>query len=501
MKSLNEEDDHSTLEPKVDAKSDQSKWYHVDPSMMASKSSYFFQNAKDACYLPYMILFLSNIGLTAAQAGTINGLRFLGFLIGAPLWGILADLRKKHSIIIFILCVTAMTLMTSQPFFSMSMGGKSYCEVEVDATTSIGNTSIHHHHTMKGKGGGGSANSTSMDNSNNTPSDSSSKLFTSMFAINILISCFDGSTQGFVDAGVMQKISESSKNIQFSHQRMFGAVGFGIGAFASSMAVEYLTSSDLPCYTPVFIVYGTLLLCLTLSTCFLFKDLSFGKEPPNNAARISTSNMPNVSSITSLLHNETVGRQLFRTVYKFSALFFLFTVFVVGTIQAVYISFLFVLLRQLHCPNIVMGLSIVVGAVASALGIRLTEMLITKLGGTLPVLLLGVLSWAVRFLLFWTLKNPWLVLPIQLLQGPGYGLFIAVSVVHIKQISSSDIYTSMYGIFNGLFFGAGAVVGNVVGGWVLMHYGIRTLCLGTSVTGFMWSAIMAVYICVQRWMR
>ena len=69
MKSLNEEDDHST-EPKVDAKSDQSKWYHVDPSMMASKSSYFFQNAKDACYLPYMILFLSNIGLTAAQAGT-----------------------------------------------------------------------------------------------------------------------------------------------------------------------------------------------------------------------------------------------------------------------------------------------------------------------------------------------------------------------------------------------------------------------------------------------
>ena len=127
------------------------------------------------------------VWISTPCSGTINGLRFLGFLIGAPLWGILADLRKKHSIIIFILCVTAMTLMTSQPFFSMSMGGKSYCEVEADATTSIGNTSIHHHHTMKGKGSGGSANSTSMDNSNNTPFDSSSKLFTSMFAINILI--------------------------------------------------------------------------------------------------------------------------------------------------------------------------------------------------------------------------------------------------------------------------------------------------------------------------
>ena len=59
---------------------DKSKWYHINSNMLSSKLSYLFQNAKDACYLPYMILFLSNIGLTAAQAGVIFQTCFLYLL-------------------------------------------------------------------------------------------------------------------------------------------------------------------------------------------------------------------------------------------------------------------------------------------------------------------------------------------------------------------------------------------------------------------------------------
>merc|ERR1712168_835954 len=126
------------------------------------------------------------------------------------------------------------------------------------------------------------------------------------------------------------------------------------------MAVEYLSYAGLPCYTPVFVVYGTLLLCLTITTCCLFRGLSFASGKRSKEGRSVTA-MTNVSSVTSLLRNESVGKLLLQTVCKFSALFFLGTVFVVGTIQSVYISFLFVLLKELDCPNIVTGLSIVVG--------------------------------------------------------------------------------------------------------------------------------------------
>ena len=132
-------------------------------------------------------------------------------------------------------------------------------------------------------------------------------------------------------------------------------------------------------------------------------------------------------SVTSDVYREqvSVGKALRRTLCKFRMLFFLATLLVVGTVHAIYIGFLFVLLRDIHCPNVVMGLSIVVGALASAVGIVLSEGFIHAFGGTLRVLCIGCASWALRFLLFAYLYDPWLVLPIQLLQGFGYGLFIA----------------------------------------------------------------------------
>lgn len=315
-----------------------------------------------------------------------------------------------------------------------------------------------------------------------------SNLFKIMMIINLLASCFDGSTAGFVDSGVIQKINRRSRVAEFGTQRLFGAAGFGAGAFVSSIAVEYFPKSYLPCYTSVFIVYGFFVLCLTVSTNSLFNNLTFSSSVKRRA-----------QSITSDIYRENVnvGKVLRTTICNFNALFFLLTVLVVGTIHALYISFLFILLREINCPNIVMGLSIVVGAVASVVFIKLCEKFINVLGGTIRVLCLGSLSWAIRFLLFTYLENPWLVLPIQLLQGFGYGLFITTSVVHIKEISTPDIYTSMYGIFNGLFLGTGAILGNVIGGALLMKFGIRTLYLGTSIAGFIWTFIMLIYLLVE----
>ena len=456
-------------------------WYDIDTGMLSSKLSYFFQNAKDSCYLPYMILFLSGIGLTDQQAGTINGLRFIGFIFGAPLWGILADYKHQHTAVILLLCVTSLILMTSQPFISIPLSANNTClNVDGGNVTSVNKTTYLVRNVTATK-------------IPKKESDGNGGLFAAMMALNLLISVFDGSTQGFVDAGVIQKMSSrSSRKSMFGTQRLFGAFGYGTGAFASSLAIEYGTVSGLPCYTPVFVVYGIFVLGLTASTYNLFNSLTFA--PANTPSGRKARSL----SVTSDVYREhvSVGRALKSTLCKFRVVFFLVTVLVVGTIHAVYISFLFVLLKEINCPNVVMGLSIVVGALASVIGIKLSEDFINGFGGTIRVLCLGCFSWAVRFLSFTYLRNPWIVLPIQLLQGFGYGLFIAVSVVHIKRISSPDIYTSMYGIFNGLFFGAGAVIGNVIGGAVLMRFGVRILCFGTSMAGFLWTAVMILYLTV-----
>ena len=59
----------------------------------------------------------------------------------------------------------------------------------------------------------------------------------------------------------------------------------------------------------------------------------------------------------------------------------------------------------------------------------------------------------------------------------------------------------MYGIFNGLFYGVGALIANVMGGPLLMKYGIRNLFLGTSVAGFIWTLVMVVYLVVDKYRK
>ena len=77
-------------------KNTRSTWYKVDATMLPSKLSYAFKGATEACHMPYMNLFLLSAGLSAVQAGQVTGLRYIGAIVGAPLLGVFADMKKRH---------------------------------------------------------------------------------------------------------------------------------------------------------------------------------------------------------------------------------------------------------------------------------------------------------------------------------------------------------------------------------------------------------------------
>ena len=57
-----------------------------------------------------------------SQAGTINGMRFIGCLLGGPFWGWLADQKRWHRPLIIIVTMCALLLQLSQPFVTEHMG-------------------------------------------------------------------------------------------------------------------------------------------------------------------------------------------------------------------------------------------------------------------------------------------------------------------------------------------------------------------------------------------
>ncbi|XP_057314171.1 major facilitator superfamily domain-containing protein 6-A-like [Hydractinia symbiolongicarpus] len=431
------------------------KWYSVDRSMLTSKATYFFQNAKQACYTPHMMIFLTSIGLDPAKAGMVNGLRYTGYILGPPLWGLLADRTHAHRRIIFLICVLAIIFNCAQPFVTITYGDKTK-----NRCPEVKNVSSLHEVDQ-------------MDGDTNT-------LFYVMLFMNIVTVFFDGSTVAFADAGVMQRINTSTKKHDFGRQRFFGAVGFGSGALLSSAAIELFPAAKVTCYSAVFIVYFILVSGLAVSTNLLFKGLEFTNEKERK-------------------ENQNLRLLLWDTLKQFHVWVFFFTILFVGTARGLYLSFLFLFLKEeLDSSNLIMGFAIATGSVSSICIFGLSGKIIKLVGGTLHAMLLGCASWAVRYLFYSYFYNPWTVLPIQLLQGFGFGLFVSAYVQHVKLISKPAIWATMYGITNSLFFGCGLIVANLVGGVGYKNVGGRKLFLSEAIASSVWCVLLAFYIFLQR---
>ena len=80
------------------------------PSLVWSKTFYFCFYAAAAALLPFLALHYENLGLSGRQIGFLAGISPLISLVGAPLWGAVADYSRRHKTILSISIIGAITL-------------------------------------------------------------------------------------------------------------------------------------------------------------------------------------------------------------------------------------------------------------------------------------------------------------------------------------------------------------------------------------------------------
>jgi MFS family permease len=68
-------------------------------SLVWSKAFYFCFFAAGAALMPFLVLFYESLGLSGRQIGILAGISPLVSLVGAPLWGALADYTHRHKLI------------------------------------------------------------------------------------------------------------------------------------------------------------------------------------------------------------------------------------------------------------------------------------------------------------------------------------------------------------------------------------------------------------------
>ena len=293
----------------------------INQHMLSSKLTYFLNNAKYSM-LEYWVLYYVSTGLNSAEAGLINGIQIIGGTIAAPLWGLLADRRGCHRTLMVLLCLAAMITTVVQPFLSERYGDD--CKMVCRHRMNVLNDTAY----LDCRRRSGEFMSSTVSSGNNNI-----VLFYSLLLASSVASVFDGSILSFVDSGVLHRIRTSPQPCEYGHQRLFGSLGYGIGAMVYSAAVNYFPDGDVSCYCGLFVVYFVVTALLAISSFFLYSGVDITSEDNVTMSDIRT-------ALWSVAQNG-------------ECVFVFLTVLVNGAFQGLWYAFLFIYLKvNFFCTSI-----------------------------------------------------------------------------------------------------------------------------------------------------
>ena len=112
-------------------------------------------------------------------------------------------------------------------------------------------------------------------------------------------------------------------------------------------------------------------------------------------------------------------------------------------------------MKELGAPTVLLGGTIFVAGASNFVLFPFTSKIIAFFGGIMPSLAFAMVIYFAKMLIFGLSKSPYIVFASQVFNGFNFAIFLAAGVQHTRHISADETITSMYGIFNGLNFGAG----------------------------------------------
>ena len=367
-------------------------FFKIEIRLIPAKLSFFLLNAS-ACTMSFINVFLISIGLSASQVGLISAIGGVTKLFAGPIWGGLADCTSFHKLVFTTLSLLSFALMVPLPWIAMLINSlyanKSLCENQ----------------------------GTSQDITlcqNKVFSISGNILFYTMFFMLGTQSFFSSSLPNFLDAAVVNVDIGKNKEVNYGAQRLFGAVGAGIGTFIAGLAADHYNHPTLSRYTAVFFVFIPFMLLFIPTGNILLSQVE-GRMQRKKKERIP------------------VFRLLFRLFSRMDNVMILLLVVVIGTAQGICFDFLFMLMKEeMNATKSFMGICNMLACVSDVLIFPFTRKIMTLVGGIFPSIIIGVFSFSIRLLSISYIENSILILPVQTLHSLGFALFGRLSLNILK---------------------------------------------------------------------
>ncbi|EJD75580.1 major facilitator superfamily transporter domain-containing protein 6 [Loa loa] len=312
------------------------------------------------------------------------------------------------------------------------------------------------------------------------------QVFLLLLLLVILGEFFSSPSLALADSVTLTYVSDNPK--QFGIIRLFGSFGWGLAMFIMGIGLDYSeTFRNHPCptkntteknYTLCFIAYSLFMLL----QCLLFR---FGNEqrPDEAACTVIETRIDEIAPAVAekarvrqlqLDHSEGNAQWIptIKALFRGHAAFYLLAVTTIGFGAGIIFAFLFWHLQDFGGSPILFGFASVVNHGTEIAAHFYCFQLINKFGH-IKLINICLLANVIRFFIISLLTNPWMVLPLQALQGLTLATTWASASSYISLIAPSQLKRTAQTLLMLLYHGIGKGFGSIIGGCIIKSAGTR----------------------------
>ncbi|CAI5744869.1 unnamed protein product [Peronospora destructor] len=389
---------------KLDCKTPLVASVQTEHSLWQPKLMYLISNAWTSAQSNFLTIFYQQTAhFTKVQIGFLQTLPCLCTMLAPPFWGVVADHIQNQRLIHVFCIVTGALLMFAVRFFYWSFD---------------------------------------------------------WMVIVIIVSNFQvGPTGSLLDHTVLNLLDKVGG--EYGKQRLFGALGYGVGAYVTGLIVAV---AGISWSFNVSLVLG-------LTSLFVLRTI-----PPmqhhrllNDALEYGAVKTPSFMDNIRLICGTLDVLVLFGVV------------FLMGLMYGVLSSFLTLNLYNLSDQNAqIVGIAIMCETASELPAFFFSHKIINRFG-IVNVLLLSIMGYALRVSYYAVMTNAWCAIPFEFLHGVTYGLAWAACTQYVYSAAPPGCQGTIMGVLNAVQNGLARGTGTLIGGYFYEHYGVRTMWLVTDL--------------------
>eukprot|EP00794_Sanderia_malayensis_P003622 gene3622-4135_t len=417
----------------------------INRQLLVSKLFYFFFWSAYGSFFPLLGVYFKQIGMNPTQSGLLVGCRPLIEFVSAPSMGSLADRLNMRKLMLTFNMLCWMGFVFPFAFIKPEdntchrymMLTKNLTEFVTQETSEVQqllkSNNPEEPHVVPHQKGVVVFSEESIHN-----------VFWLLLFLTLVGEFFSCPATTLADTATLNYLGDEKE--KYGRQRMFGSLGWGSAMLGVGLVIDKMPSYKV-CgveiskdYTYSFYFFlGYMIIAAFIATRFVFNT-----EHEKNTIKSKSS-----GAFKVFLHTKYIV--------------IIFVAFYAGLGMGLARVFLFWHLEDLGAPPTLFGLSSAFDHLAETVTYFFTELIISYVGHV-EVICIGLLANFIRFISISYLINPWLILPLDLLQGFAHAGIWAALTSYMGRIAPPGYGAAVQGALQGFYYGLGRAVGAIVGG-------------------------------------